>query len=55
MREAIIDLKGCKQDEIDEVVSELRQALSERIKPEELKVFQRKFDKMQIKFPEDVE
>lgn len=55
VREAVMDLKGCKQDEIDEVVAELRQALSERIKPEELKVFQRKFDKMQISFPEDIE
>lgn len=53
--EAVMDLKGCKQDEIDEVVNEMRLALSQRIKPEELKVFQRKFDKMQIKFPDDVE
>jgi hypothetical protein len=55
VKEAVIDLKGCKQDEIDEVVSELRQALKQRIKPEELKVFQRKFEKMQIKMPEDIE
>lgn len=27
VKEAVIDLKGCKQDEIDEVVSELRLAL----------------------------
>ena len=53
--DAVMDLKGCKQDEIDEIHNELRHALRQRIKPEELQVFQRKFDKMQIKFPEDVE
>ena len=46
VREAVIDLKGCKQDEINAVINELRQALSERIKPEDLKVFQRRFEKM---------
>lgn len=46
VKEAVIDLKGCKQDEIDEVVAELRLVLKQRIKPDELKVFQRKFDKM---------
>ena len=48
-------MKGCKQDEIDEVVAELRLALKNRIKPEELQLFERKFRKMQIKFPEDVD
>lgn len=55
VREAVQDLKGCKQDEIDEVVAELRLALKNRIKPEELQLFERKFNKMQIKFPEDVD
>lgn len=55
VREAVQDLKGCKQDEIDEVINELRRALSHRIKPEELKVYQRKFEKMQIKLPDDIE
>jgi len=55
VREAVQDLQGSKQDEIDEVVSELRQALTHRLKPEELKMFQRKFEKMQVKIPDDVE
>ena len=55
VREAVIDLKGCKQDEINAVINELRQALSERIKPEDLKVFQRRFEKMQIDFPDDIQ
>lgn len=55
VREAVQDLKGCKQDEVDEVVTELRLALSKRIKPEELALFERKFKKMQVKFPADID
>ena len=54
VKEAVMDLKGCKQDEIDEVNRELRQALKNRIKAEELKVFSRRFEKMQMSFPDDV-
>ena len=43
VREAVQDLKGCKQDEVDEVVGELRIALGKRIKPDELAIFKRKF------------
>ena len=47
-------MKGCKQDEVEEVVTELRVALSKRIKPDELTIFERKFKKMQVSFPEDI-
>ena len=54
VQEAVMDLKGCKQDEVDEAIAELRRALAHRIKPEDLSIFKRKFDKMKISFPEDI-
>ena len=55
VREAVVDLRGCKQDEIDAAVDELRLALKGGLKPEELKVHERKLEKMRVKMPADLE
>ena len=54
VRDAIVDLRGCKQEEIDNMLNELRQALKTRVKPDDMRVFQRKLDKMRITLPEDI-
>ena len=55
VREAVMDLRGCKQDEIDAALDELRLALKGGLKPEELKVHERKLEKMRVKMPADIE
>ena len=37
------------------MIDEMRMALRSRLKPDDLKVFQRKLDKMRISLPEDIE
>lgn len=56
VQEAVVDLRGCKQDEIDAAIDELRLALkSGGLKPEELEVHERKLEKMRVKMPDDIE
>ena len=55
VREAVMDLRGCKQDEIDAAIDELRLALKSGLTPEELKVHERKLEKMRVKMPDDIE
>ena len=54
VQEAIMDLRGCKQDEVDASVNELRTALKGGLKPEELKLYEKKLQKMRVKLPEDI-
>lgn len=50
-----MDLRGCKKDEIDAAINELRVALRNGLKPEELKFYEKKLNKMRVKLPEDIE
>ena len=47
-------MRGCKQDEVDASVNELRAALKGGLKPEELKFYEKKLQKMRVKLPDDI-
>jgi hypothetical protein len=52
---AIIDLQGCKQDEIDEIIGKFREDLSQRINDEQLRYHLTVLQKKKIQTPEDIE
>lgn len=52
---AIIDLKGCKESEIDEIVNAFRRDLDERLNEEQLKYHLAVLQKVKVTVPEDIE
>ena len=47
-------MKGSKEEAVKQAIEEFRCALDSKIKPEELKIYQKRFEKMRINIPDDL-
>lgn len=52
---AVIDLQGCKQEEIDEIVNKFRYDLDNRINEEQLKYHLTALERIKVPTPPDIE
>ena len=54
--EQVMELRGCKQEEVAGAVAELRLvfASADKVTPMQLELFRRSFTKMRIDFPQDI-
>jgi hypothetical protein len=53
--DAIIDLRGCKEDEKQEILNQFRMDLKNRLNDEKLRYYQTLLKKIQISIPPDIE
>ena len=55
MANAVIDLQGCKQDEIDSILNKFRFDLSNRINDDQLRYHLTALEKIRVPTPPDIE